>query len=944
MALPILQTKLFIPRPRSTLVPRTALLARLRTDDIPPLTLISAPVGFGKTTLVCEWLHELRITNYELRESARGEPTSVHLNAKSANPAVAWLSLDDEDNDLARFLAYLIAALQSCQARLGMAALDLLTAPQAPQTTAILTLLLNELSRLETPILLVLDDYHVITSAPIHAALTFLLDHLPPTLRLIIATRTDPPLPLARWRVRRQLAEMRVADLRFSAAETAAFLQQSMGLQLSEQTIATLMQRTEGWVAALQLVALSMRGRADLPNFILAFSGSNRYIVDYLAEEVWQRLPNATQNFLMQSALLERFCADLCGAVTGQPDAQSRLADLEQANLFLIALDDERKWYRYHHLFRDLLLQRLRTQADVATIQEMHQRAAHWYRMQGLIDEAIRHYLAAAAVDQAAELIEEIGFERIGQGHLFRLRSWLDLLPLETVRAYPRLTLWRAWTLNLTGQPAALAQWLQETELSVQGMPAALAQDLQAQLTTLRAYQLRRQGKLDLAITQLKQVLNQCAPENYLTRSTATLNLGFNYWLTGQLTLADQALQMAQSDANVIQAIHIVLMAKSIQANVAVAQGRLRQAVQLCEATIQAGLAHTGGQPFASAGYAYAVLGNIWYEQNQWEKAETALQQALELGELVLDGTIVRRAIFGLAPLNQLRGDKVASQALWQRAFAADDTVEEPHVLLQQVRTWLIQTSLLHDQAALTQAGQWAATYNHPETNQPSCPAVCAQILFAWIDLLQGQPTRTITRLSPLLESTAAAGQTQYQLDILALQALAHAAVGDLTTAYTQLYQLLTRAAPEGYIRLFVDRGEPMRRLIHDARSQNGRLAPVTIDAPALVGYLDQLLTAFDRSPMRSTDEPATSVQKATSQAPESENPRAKILTLVEPLSDREREILRLVAAGLSNSEIADKLIVTVGTVKKHLNNIYGKLGVGTRTQAIARGRELALL
>jgi LuxR family maltose regulon positive regulatory protein len=955
MALPILQTKLFLPRPRAHLVPRTALLTRLSPADLPPLTLVSAPAGFGKTTLVCEWINKIRITNYELRdaqspigidlgENVPDEPTFVNRKSKIVNPSVAWLSLDEDDNDPARFLSYVIAALQTVQAAIGVSAQSLLSAPQPPPPKTILTLLLNELGTLTTPLILVLDDYHVLLTPAIHEALAFFVDHLPPLFHLIITSRIDPPLPLARWRVRNQLTEIRAADLRFRPEEAATFLNERMGLRLTTTEIAALEARTEGWIAGLQLAALSMQGRENVAGFIQAFSGSNRHVLSYLVEEVLDRRPEGTLEFLLQTAPLERFSASLCQAVTGRRDSQALLEKLEQANLFLIALDDEQNWYRYHHLFRDLLRQRLRTQADVNAINELHQRAAHWYRAQGLPDEAIRHYLAGAAGDEAADLIEQVGFERIGEGHLFRLRGWLELLPPALVRAHPRLALWRAWTLNLTGQPDALAQWLREAELSLQSAPTPLAQEMQAQITTLHAYQLRRQGEFALAIAQWQQVLNHCAPEHFLTRSTANLNLGFTYWLTGQLALAEQSLQVTQTDAKTIHAIHLVLMAKSVQANVAVAQGQLRRATQLCEETIAEGLAHTGGQPFPSAGYAYAVLGNVWYEQSAWVKAEAALIQALDLGELVTDGTIIRRAIFRLAPLKQMAGDEAASQALWQRAFAADDTVEAPYVMLQQVRAWLVQASLTADEEALAKAAQWAAAYKQPPTDLHNYIATYAQMLLGWIDLLQGRPAQTRTRLAPLLESAAAAGQTQHQLELLALQTLAYAALGDNTTAYAQLHQLLTLAAPAGYICLFIDRGEPMRQLIHALR--------LTMDNGGLVRYVDQVLAAFGGSGAPSASVPATMMQQDRPYPQEIQNQKpfdaaqdkSKIQNLVEPLTEREREILHLVADGLSNSEIADRLIVTVGTVKKHLNNLYGKLGVGTRTQAMARGRAMKLI
>ncbi|MEZ4681474.1 MAG: LuxR C-terminal-related transcriptional regulator [Caldilineaceae bacterium] len=761
-------------------------------------------------------------------------------------------------------------------------------------------------------------------------------------IALDLTTRIDPPLPLARWRVQEQLMEIRADELRFGPAETTTFLNQTMGLALSHTEIARLAERTEGWIAALQLAALSLQGRQNTADFIAAFSGSNRFIVDYLAEEVWQRLSLERQHFLMQTALFERFCAELAEAVTGQPNAQATLTALEQANLFVIALDDDRHWYRYHHLFRELLQQRLREQFDDGVLQALHLRAAAWYTAHELTDEAIHHYLAAPAVEQAANLIEEVGYETIGKSNLTRVRLWLEKLPRELVRARPRLVLWQAWVLNLTGQPVLLEQWLQEAQLKLQAMPAAVTQDMRAQLITIQAYQTRRLGDLVAANAQLQQALATCTPDSLLTRSTINLNLGFNYWIAGELALADQMLETAQREAWTIQATHSALIAQGTRAIVAVAQGKLRRALQLCEETIQAGLLHHGGKPFPSAGYAYAVLGNILYERNELTSAENALRQAIELGQLMADGTMIRRAIFRLAPLCQLAGDDGTAQALWQRALAADDTVEEPQLSLQQVRGWLMQAAVADDRTALTKASQWANRYSQQPNDPHSYSAAFAQILVAWVELMEGRSAQALRRMAPLMATARAAGHTEQLIQLLVIQALAHAAVGDVDAAHAQLIHVLRLTAPEGYIRVFVDMGEPMRDLLASLHLSGSDRA--------LVDYREQLFAAF--APQSGQQIGTETAGLVASPAPPIGNrqqfdmaqEKSQSRELIESLSDRELEILHLVATGLSNSQLADELIVTVGTIKKHLNNIYGKLGVASRTQAIARGRELNLL
>lgn len=915
----LLTTKLFIPSNDRPLVSRPRLFAMLDAGLYSRMTLVAAPAGFGKSTLVSAWIADQQ-SNIDRHTLASARSTSFQ------RVKCCWLSLDENDNDSTRFLGYVVAALQTADAKLGTALQIMVQTPQHPSLEALLTILINDIESCAMPIVLVLDDFHVITAQPVHDALTFLIEHTSSMLRLIITTRSDPPLPLARWRVRAQLTEVRASDLRFRPDEATIFLTSIMGLTLSVAEIATLEERTEGWIAALQLAAISMQGRHDLSGFIESFGGSNRFIVDYLVEEVLRRQPAEMVNVLLQTAILERVSASLCDALTGQQHGRAVLNYLEQANLFLIALDDRREWVRYHHLFRDLLYHRLRDQVGPAAINALHQRAARWYADNNLSDEAVHHFLVAGDVNQAADLIETVGDELIGQGSLARLRSWLQQLPPDLVRARPRLVLLNAWVLNLAGQSAALEQWLQDAAFDLDHVPAMFARDMQAQLTTLHAYKTRRQSNFSLAIAQLQQALGDCAPENVLTRTAINLNLGFNYWMSGQLALADQALQATQTDAKIIQATHMVLLARATQANVAVAQGKLRRAIQLCEEAIHYGLDRNEGHPFSSAGYAYAVLGNILYEQNELVQAEAVLRQALELGEMVSDGTVIRRAIFCLAPLKHLNGDEIAMQELWQRAFAADDTVEEPQVELQQVRGWLVQAALTADQQALARAAQWATAYDQHHDDTHSYISAFAQTLVAWVEFQHGQPAQTLARLIPLTEAAANAGQIAHFINMLALQSLAHAALGDAAMSRKCLCRLLELAAPERFIRTFLNLGEPMHRLLDNAR--------LTLHDPALRAYADHLLALFEQE---------TLVVSAASHSIDAGR-HAQSQYVIEALSDRELEILRLVADGLSNSEIAKALIVTVGTVKKHLNNIYGKLGVGRRTQAVARAREMQLL
>jgi LuxR family maltose regulon positive regulatory protein len=435
MQTPLLQTKLYIPQSRpssSNLILRPRLMERLNEGLSGKLTLLSAPAGFGKTTLVSEW-------------------------ASQSKTPVAWLSLEETDNDLTRFLGYVIAALQTCYPHLGETVPAMMQSPQPPLLDSLLTILINDIAAIPEDLVLVLDDYHVITSPPIQQALTFLLDHLPSQLHLAITTRADPPFPLARMRARGEMVEIREADLRFTKAETFAFLQQVMNIELSADDLIALHHRTEGWITGLHLAALSMQGSKDAREFVQTFTGGHQYILDYLLEEVFRRQSASSQTFLLQTSILERLCGSLCDAVMGRDDGQTMLETLAQANLFILPLDDERHWYRYHHLFADLLRHRLQ-QTLPAQWPDLHRRAATWYEQHGFINEAIHHALQAEAYPEAARLVEVNAFTALKQGEVMTVLGWLDRLPQETVHAHPWLSVWHAWALLLTGQVVQLSR------------------------------------------------------------------------------------------------------------------------------------------------------------------------------------------------------------------------------------------------------------------------------------------------------------------------------------------------------------------------------------------------------------------------------------------------------------------------------------------------------
>jgi LuxR family maltose regulon positive regulatory protein len=567
-----------------------------------------------------------------------------------------------------------------------------------------------------------------------------------------------------------------------------------------------------------------------------------------------------------------------------------------------------------------------------AEIKQLHQRAAAWYTQNGFTDEAIHHALAAEDAGQAAALIEGVGLNWIGQGQLSRLLGWLEKLPAHLVQTRPLLCLYHAWVLNLTGQTAALEARLQDTERVLFNAPPALVKDIRGQITTLRAYVARHQGRISLSIELLRQALVDCAPDNFFARTVINLNLGFNYWLTGQLTLADQPLQVARTDAQAIQAGYALLVAMAIQADLYVAQGKLRQAAQLYEEAIAYGLAHNGGRPFPPAGYAYAGLGGVLYEQNELAAAKDYLVQAIELGELLADGTIIRRGVFYLAPLRQMAGDSATVQVLWQQAQAATDTVEEKHVAVHQVRSWLAQAVWPPQAAELAPAVGWANAYRQSQPDPGSYQESFAQMTLAWVELAQGQTQQALARLDPLAIA-ATRGQSHRLIKILALQAMAHAAQGEAEAALAALNRALDLAAPEGYVRTFIDHGRPMQQLLQQAAMR--AIAP---------DYVSRLLAAFPDLPhlgRRDGQVLATDDLREDSQIV---NPKSDSANLVEPLTDHELAILRLMAAGLSNQEIADQLYLSLNTIKWYARHIFSKLAVNKRTQAVARAQELGIL
>jgi LuxR family maltose regulon positive regulatory protein len=887
------------------------------------LTLITAPTGFGKTTLLAEWLNigvgsteygvgQETLTPYSLALRAFGVPT----------PRIAWLSLDKNDNNLAGFWTYVIAALRTLQPELGERSLSLLQSSHMLPIETMLIDLLNDVAARSGEFVLVLDDYHEIENPAIHQSLAFLLDQLPPMLHLVLLSRANPPLAVGHLRARGQLLELRASDLRFTAAETASFLNRSMGLNLSGEQIEILEAKTEGWIAGLQLAALSMQGRDahDTSAFIAAFNGSHRYLLDYLAEEVLQRQPEHIQQFLLQTSILDRLCGPLCDAVIGRsawrlnthlqspisnPQSQAVLEQLERANLFLMPLDDRRQWYRYHHLFADLLRSRL-NQTQPEQVAELHRRAGAWYEQHGWVAAAMGHALAAGDVERAARLAEQHARTMFSRSELTTLLSWFKALAAETGRAQPRLSFFQAWALAFTGQLEAVEPYLQSLEVD------------SAEVAAIRATVAYLRRDMPQAIRLYRQALETLPPDNLFLRGAVALSLGIAHLWQGELREASQALSQASEISYATGNLHVALTAQWNLAQAHIELGQLRRAAELCRQALAWGQT----QPLPPAvGGVHVALGSILVEQNELDEAGRHLEEGIKLGEQAADLAIVSLGQLALARVKQAQGDSESALRLVRKTEQVARQYNSNYWAAQAVT---VQTQLWLAQGQINMAEQWAEGRTIPAGAPLDYLHELEYLTLVRLFLAQarqGQPLpeeSISSALSLLREKAEEGGRTGRVLQVLVLQALADQLRGNLDRAITTLGQALRLAEPEGYIRLFVDEGEPMERLLV-AGSQRPEAGHQM--------YLRELLASFKK--VTHDDLPISHLASES---------------LVEPLSERELEILRLIANGMSNTQIAEKIIVTVGTVKWHLNNIYGKLNVRSRTQAIARARELELL
>jgi LuxR family maltose regulon positive regulatory protein len=890
---------------RAELVTRPRLIERLNAGLSGKVTLLSAPAGYGKSTLINEWANQTELP-------------------------IAWLSLDAGDNDPTRFLVYIITALQKIDESIGDDLLGVLNSPQPPPMEALLTVLINQVNDISKEIILVLDDYHLIDAQPVHAALSFLLAHQPANLHLVISTRSDPRLPIAGLRGRGQLSELRQNDLRFTIDETAVFLNQVMGLNLSMDEISVLASRTEGWIAGLQMAAISMHGQENVAGFIRSFTGSHRYIIDYLVEEVLQRQPDIVQTFLLRTAILDRLSGPLCDAVTGfagQTDGQTILERLERSNLFVVPLDNERRWYRYHHLFSDLLRQRLqRTQPDLVT--ELHRRASVWYEQIGQVPAAIDHALSGMELERAAQLIELAAESVMLRSEISTLRMWLEALPDAMVCTRPLLCLYCAGTLLLSGRP------LETIEAHIQNAISADTNgSFQGEVMVLRALIAAYQGEMRQSSELSRQALKRLPERSLFFRSLIAGTMGLPHLLySGDIAAATQAFEEADRISQQTGNFMIRVLALSHLAQLSELGGRLYEARAFYEQALELATDDRGRQR-SVAGVALIGLGGLLREWNDLEAATRYLAEGIRLTKAW--GDLAKLfACESLARVRQAQRDHQGANEAIQKAkqIAASFNAMEMaqfHVGFYEAQLWIAQGKIESavnwaEKRGLVGAASLGTLEREATSNSLRIIPAFEYATLAQLRIAQGQSAEALAILKPLSGRAESAGWIMLLIPILILESLALQDQGDETQALATLERALSLAQPEGYVRIFLDFGMQIAELLKMAAARGIE-----------VEYVSKLLSALRKEHEDESQSGKLSLMPAASHL---------FQPLVEPLSDRELEVLDLLANGLSNKQIAKTLVISVGTVKKHLKNIYGKLGVHSRTEAVARGRDIDIL
>lgn len=967
MANYLVQTKLFIPPLRPSLVSRSRLMQKLNLALGRKLTLISAPAGFGKTTLVSAWIAGCRCP-------------------------VAWLSLDEGDREPARFLAYFVAALQTITPTVGNSTLALLEPPQPSPIESILALLVNEITAIPDDFVLVLDDYHMLDSEPIDQALAFLLDHLPPQMHLIITTREDPNLPLPRYRVRNQLTEVRANDLRFTATEVAAFLNQAMDLPLSADQIMALETRTEGWVAGLQLATLALQGslspeqnvetfKKTVGNFIRAFTGSHHFVLEYLVQEVLQQQSNAVRTFLLYTSILDKLSGSLCDAVTKSDVANLALSNnnannnvhkdgkrmldmLERGNLFVIPLDQERQWFRYHHLFADALRARL-IEEQPEQVARLHQRASAWYEENGLRADAVHHALAAKDFEQAANLIE-LSWRAMDRNYQNATSlGWLKALPDALLRVRPILNTAYAWALLAEGELDAAEQRLRDAERWLNPIANALVaraelegemvivdqaefEKLPATIASARTYIAQTLGDMPAVVKYANLTLALLPEDELFERTIPTTLLGLAHWANGDLEAAYHAFADVMNRMQMAGNAPYAIGAGFVAAFVKMTQGYLCQAGHLCQQSLQ--LATEIGEPM-SRGVAdlYVIQTELQREVGDLDAASDCLAAHTELGAHAMLPGNEHLWYTAMARLKESQGDIDSAHLMLdeaERLQKPDPIPDVRPVAAQRARLWAMQ-------GRLTEAINWVRQRGLSVDGELDYMHEFEQIVFARVLITHYQRDHeeavildAIRLLERLRQPAEASQRIRSVIEISLLQVLAHQAQGDINSALTALARALRFAEPDGFIQIFVDEEVPIRQLLARLSTNAPFLeSPGARDGSRMQAYINQLLAAWENRHQKPKEPHLAGVPLVPDPSP-STQPLAESLTAPQndPLSPRELEVLQLIAQGLSNREISERLFLALSTVKGHNRIIFDKLQVQSRTEAVVRGRILGLV
>lgn len=902
MSNPLLETKLYIPRRKPHLVSRPRLLEKLNILHEKKLTLISAPAGFGKSTLLAEWIQW---------QTQRTSPMKV-----------SWLTLDHNDNSPERFLAYLIAALQKLQPNVGVDILPILDSIQASASGAVWEALAGEISSIHSDFALILDDYHVLQAPAIQEGVALLLEKAPRSMHLVISTRADPPLALARLRVQDELGELRAVDLRFNSEETTDFLKRWLGSKLNSTDQAQLEARTEGWVAGLQLAALAIQGLLEQPSrdrhaisdFIHGLSGNSRFIMDYLVEEVLGHLPKTQQRFLLETCVLERLSAPLCDAVTDRSDSQDMLDSLERTNLFLFPLDDERRWFRYHHLFADLLFSLLQHD-DPSKIPELHYRASTWYETHGGSTDAIHHALKVPDVVRAARLMEHAAPELLQRGEITTLQNWSSLLPDEQIKESEALCTCLAWSFLCSDQVDTAEHYLSLIHPDQTITPAAstrISDEAIAAYSMIAFYR----GDYESALEFARQAKEQLPREQVPQRALVALSSAGAYEMLGEDDAALHSFEEAQRLGHVCGNRTLELSALRKLGELQRRRGQLRQAKQSYHQAIGIGSIREG-QPLPAAALAVSNMGQLLYECNQLEDAEDFCLQGAELARSMHFTFALLSSLQTLASIHWIRGNQKNARQL--REETEYIILESPPIPAGAAQAAIHQVCMYLRMGEIQAALRWSSLREH--ATQCAYADELRTIAQTRIHIAQDDASGALKTLSDALPRARAAGRWGVVIELLMLQALALGLSHRPKRALASLEEALGLAEPEGYTRLFVDEGEPLARLLRlSYRSRQ----------TSLKGYKARLLEAMTL-PSLAASIPSGHLAEHSP-------------ALIDPLSARELEVLQLMVAGYSNQEIANKLVISIGTVKAHTSNIFNKLDVRSRTQAIRKAGEFHLL